>query len=58
MFAVLHSDIKSLKSGLLQLTGQRNSQKGRGKIYVKYGIISKAIYSEGLSQLIGTATMD
>ncbi len=27
-FAALHSDINSLKSGLLHLTGQPNSQKG------------------------------
>jgi hypothetical protein len=31
MFMALHSDIKSLKSCLLNLTSQPNSQKGREK---------------------------
>jgi hypothetical protein len=40
MFAALHSDINSLKSGLLHLIGHPNSQKGRSA-KVKDGIISK-----------------
>jgi hypothetical protein len=40
MFAVLHSDINSLKSGLLHLTGQPNSPKCR-ETKVKDGIISE-----------------
>jgi hypothetical protein len=41
MFAAMHSDINSLKSGLLRLIGQTNSQKGRAA-KVKDGIISDA----------------
>jgi hypothetical protein len=40
MFAALHSDINSLKSGLFHLTNQTNSQKGRAA-KVKDGIISE-----------------
>jgi hypothetical protein len=40
MFAAKHSDFNSLKSGLLLLTGQPNSQKGSAA-KVKDGIISK-----------------
>jgi hypothetical protein len=43
MFAALHSDINSLKSGLLHLTDQPNSQKGRSA-KVKDGIISETIF--------------
>jgi hypothetical protein len=32
MFSRLHSDIKSLKSGLVHLTGQPNSQEGGAKV--------------------------
>jgi hypothetical protein len=32
MFSTLHSDINSLKSGLLHLTGQPNSQRGPAKV--------------------------
>jgi hypothetical protein len=39
MFAVLHSDINSLKSGLLHLTGQPHSKKCRSA-KVKGGIIN------------------
>jgi hypothetical protein len=39
MFAVLHSDINSLKSGLLQLTGQPYCKKTRSA-KVKDGIIN------------------
>jgi hypothetical protein len=39
MFAVLHSDINSLKSGLLHLTGQPYCKKGRSA-KVKDGIIN------------------
>jgi len=38
----LHLDFNYLKSGLLHLTGQPNSKKGRAK--VKDGIISGAIF--------------
>ncbi len=40
MFAALHSDINSLKSGLFHLTGRTNSQKGREE-KVKDGTISE-----------------
>jgi hypothetical protein len=40
MFAAMHSDINSLKSGPLLLTGQPNYQKGRSA-KVKNGIISE-----------------
>jgi hypothetical protein len=40
MFAAPHSDINPDKSGLLHLTGQPNSQKGR-EVKVKDGIISE-----------------
>ncbi len=43
MFAAQHSDINSIKSGLLRLTGQPNCQKGRAT-EVKDGIISEAIF--------------
>jgi hypothetical protein len=50
MFAVLHSDINSLESGLFHLTGLPNSQKGRaGKD--KNGIISA-------TKLLGTLSVD
>ncbi len=39
MFAVLHSDINSLKSGLLHLTGQPYCKKSRS-VKVKNGIIN------------------
>jgi hypothetical protein len=39
MFAVLHSDINSLKSGLLHLTGHPYCKKGRST-KVKDGIIN------------------
>jgi hypothetical protein len=39
MFAVLHSDINSLKSGLLHLTGQPYCRKSRSA-KVKDGIIN------------------
>jgi hypothetical protein len=39
MFAVLHSDINSLKSGLLHLTGQPQCKKSR-LAKVKDGIIN------------------
>jgi hypothetical protein len=39
MFAVLHSDINSLKSGLLRLTGQPYCKKSRSA-KVKDGIIN------------------
>ncbi len=39
MFAVLHSDINSLKSGLLHLTGQPYRKKSRSA-KVKDGIIN------------------
>ncbi len=39
MFAVLHSDINSLKSGLLHLTGQPYCKKSRSE-KVKDGIIN------------------
>jgi hypothetical protein len=39
MFAVLHSDINSLKSGLLHLTGQPYCKKG-SSAKVKDGIIN------------------
>jgi hypothetical protein len=42
MFPSLHLDFNYLKSGLLHLTGQPNSKKGRAK--VKDGIISGAIF--------------
>jgi hypothetical protein len=38
MFAAVHSDIHSRRYGLLHLTGQPNSQKGRAS-KVKDGII-------------------
>jgi hypothetical protein len=41
LFATLHLDFNSLKSGLLRLTGQPNSQKSREK--VKDGIIPESI---------------
>jgi hypothetical protein len=40
MFAVLHSDINSLKSGLLHLTGQTYCKKSRSA-KVKDGIINR-----------------
>ncbi len=40
MFAALHSDMNSLKSGLFHLAGQTNSQNGREE-KVKDGIISE-----------------
>jgi len=39
MFAALHSDINSLKSGLLHLTGKPYCKKGRS-VKVKDGIIN------------------
>jgi hypothetical protein len=39
MFAVLHSDVNSLKSGLLHLTGQSYCKKSRSA-KVKDGIIN------------------
>ncbi len=41
MFVTLHSDIKSLKSGLFHLTDQPIFQKGKAK--VEDGIISGTI---------------
>jgi hypothetical protein len=50
MFAALHSDINSIKSGLIYLTGPPNSPKGRaGKD--KNGIISA-------TKLLGTISVD
>jgi hypothetical protein len=42
MFAVLHSDINSLKSGLVHLTGQPYCKKGRSA-KVKGGIINSIL---------------
>jgi hypothetical protein len=42
MFAVLHSDINSLKSGLLYLTGQPYCKNGRSA-KVKDGIINLSL---------------
>jgi len=50
MFAALHSDINSFKSGLLHLTGQPSSQKDRGA-KVKDGIISE-------TKFLGTISVD
>jgi hypothetical protein len=47
MFAASHSDIDCLKSGLLHLTGQSNSQKGRAK--VEDGLTSGTLFLETLS---------
>jgi hypothetical protein len=44
MFAVLHSDINSLKSGLLHLTSQPYYKKGRSA-KVKDGIIKLFIFA-------------
>jgi hypothetical protein len=44
MFAVLHSDINSPKSGLLHLTGQPYCKKGRS-VKVKDGIINLILRS-------------
>jgi hypothetical protein len=40
MFAVLHSDINSLKSGLIHLTGQPYCKKGRSAKVKGDGIIN------------------
>jgi hypothetical protein len=50
MFAALHSDINSLKYGLLHLTGQPDSRKGRSA-KVKDGTISE-------TKLLGTISVD
>jgi hypothetical protein len=50
MFAAPHSDINPDKSGLLHLTGQPNSQKGR-EVKVKDGIISE-------TKFLGTISVD
>jgi hypothetical protein len=50
MFAALHSDINSLKSGLLHLTGHLNSQLSSAK-KIKEGIIS-------LTKFLGTISLD
>ncbi len=42
MFAIVHSIFNYLKSGLVHLTGQSNSQKCRAK--VRDGIISVTIF--------------
>jgi hypothetical protein len=47
MFATFHSMFNSLKSGLLHLTGQTNSRKGRAK--VNDGIISGTIFPGTIS---------
>ncbi len=52
MFAAMHLDINSLKSGHLHLTGQPKSQKGRSA-KVKDGIISETKFLEH-SELIDT----
>ncbi len=48
MFTAAHLDIDSLKSGLLPLTGQSISQKGRSA-KVKVGIISETKFIETIS---------
>ena len=53
MFAVLHLDINSLKSGLFHLIGQSNSQKGRAA-KVKGGTISETKFSGTISGFIVT----
>jgi hypothetical protein len=53
MFSTLHLDINSLKSDLLHLTGQPNSQKDRAK--VKDGIISGTLFFWTISVLIDAA---
>ncbi len=50
MFAILHSDINSVKSGLFHPTSQPNSQKGRGA-KVKDGIMSG-------TKFLGTISVD
>jgi hypothetical protein len=50
MFEALYSDINSLKSDLLHLTGQPNTPKDR-RAKVKDGIISEA-------KLLGTISVD
>ncbi len=51
MFAVLHSDINSLKSGLLHLTGQPYCKQGRSA-KVKDGIINLFLRSYLLDRYI------
>jgi hypothetical protein len=53
LFAALHLDINSLKFGLLHLTGQSNSQKGRAA-KVKDGTIPETKFLETISGLIVT----
>ncbi len=48
MFAALHSDINSFKSGLLHLTGQPNIQTGRSA-KVKDAIISETKFEGNIS---------
>ena len=48
MFAALHSDVNSLKSGLRHLTGQPYCQKGR-LAKVKDGIISETKFLGAIS---------
>jgi hypothetical protein len=50
MFAALHSDINSLKFGLLHLTGQLNSPKGRSA-KVKEGIILETKFFGTISSI-------
>jgi hypothetical protein len=50
MFATLHSNINSVKSGLLDLTGQTYCQNGR-LVKVKNGIISE-------TKFFGTTSVD
>jgi hypothetical protein len=52
MFAARHSDINSLKYGLLHLTGQSNSQKGKSA-KAKMELFHKLAFWE-LYQLIDT----
>ncbi len=44
MFAVLHSDTSSLKSGLLHLTGQHYCKRGRSA-KLKYRIINQILWN-------------
>jgi hypothetical protein len=63
MFAVLHSDIISLKSGLLHLTGQPYCKKGRSA-NLKDGIINLILrnylingYRSGVQLLLDFAVL-
>jgi len=53
LFSTLHLDNNSLKSDLLHLAGQPNSQKGRAK--VKDGIILGSLFFWTISVLIDAA---